>query len=240
MRVVISQSMYFPWVGLLEQIRLADVFIHYDDVQFSKGSFSNRIQVKTAAGTNWMTVPLEGHRLGQTIDQVRIKPKSAWRNRHLALLSQSFDGAPYAKAALEIAADVIDGEHGTVSEISRASMLALSSYFGLDRETRFADSRDFDIPGSSSARVLDLVRAVGGDEYITGHGARHYLDHQLFEEAGVSVSYMDYQMLPYPQRHGAFTPYVTALDLVANRGRDGLTSIASQTRNWKEFVNEPS
>ena len=59
MRVVISQSMYFPWVGMLEQIRLADVFIHYDDVQFSKGSFSNRVQVKQPDGTSaWMTIPL--------------------------------------------------------------------------------------------------------------------------------------------------------------------------------------
>ena len=38
MNVVISQSMYFPWVGMLEQIRLADVFVFYDDVQFSKAA----------------------------------------------------------------------------------------------------------------------------------------------------------------------------------------------------------
>ena len=54
-RVVISQSMLFPWVGLLEQMRLADVFVHYDDVQFSKGSFVNRVQVKTPDGVRWMT-----------------------------------------------------------------------------------------------------------------------------------------------------------------------------------------
>lgn len=240
MRVVISQSMYFPWIGLLEQIRLADVFVHYDDVQFSKGSFSNRVQVKTEVGTTWMTVPLDNHRLRQNIDEVQIKPRSAWRDRHLALLSQSFSGAPHAKEALDIAASVMDGNHRTVSELSRASMLALSNYFGLDRDTRFVDSKDFNVPGSSSARVLGLVKGVGGGDYITGHGARQYLDHQLFEEAGVSVSYMDYKMTPYPQLNGAFTPYVTALDLVANCGRDGLTSIASGTRNWKEFTNEPS
>lgn len=237
MKVVISQSMYFPWVGMLEQIRLADVFIHYDDVQFSKGSFSNRVQVKTSSDKCWMTVPLSDHRLGQTIDEVRIKPGSAWRDRHLALLAQSFNGAPHAETALELAASVMDGDHRTVADVSRASMLALSRYFGLDRDTRFVDSRDFDVPGSSSARVLGLVKAAGGDEYITGHGARHYLDHRLFEDAGVSVSYMDYQMTPYPQQHGAFTPYVTALDLVANCGPDGLTSIASKTRNWKEFTD---
>ena len=46
--VVISQPMLFPWVGMFEQIRLADVYVHYTDVQFSKGSFVNRVQIKTA------------------------------------------------------------------------------------------------------------------------------------------------------------------------------------------------
>jgi len=54
-RIVISQSMYFPWVGLLEQIRLAEFFVHYDDVQLTR-VFTNRVQVKTAQGSKWITV----------------------------------------------------------------------------------------------------------------------------------------------------------------------------------------
>lgn len=38
--------MFFPWVGFLEQLKLVDVYVFYDDVQFSKGSFTNRVQVK--------------------------------------------------------------------------------------------------------------------------------------------------------------------------------------------------
>lgn len=239
-RVVISQSMYFPWVGMLEQIRLCDVFIHYDDVQFSKGSFSNRVQVKTPGGMVWMTAPLRDHRLGQTIDEVQLQPARTWRDRHLALLSQSFDGAPYASDALDLAASVTGGNHETVSALARESMLALCRYFGLDETTRFCDSREFGIDGSGSPRVLGLVKAVAGNDYITGHGARNYLDHQLFEANGVSVSYMDYQRMPYRQSHGAFTPHVTGLDLVANCGREGLAKIASPTLDWKEFVHGSS
>ena len=40
--VFISQSMYFPWCSLLDKIRLADIFIHYDDVKLSRG-FYNRV-----------------------------------------------------------------------------------------------------------------------------------------------------------------------------------------------------
>jgi hypothetical protein len=171
-RVVISQSMYFPWVGMLEQIRLADTLIHYDDVQFSKGSFSNRVQVKLPNGPSWMTVPLHDHHMGQTIEEVQLQPTGTWRARHLAMLEQSFAGAPHAADALELAGRVINGNHATLADLARDSMLSLCSYFGLDKTTRFADAGDFAIGGSGSVRVLELVKAVGGTDYITGHGAR--------------------------------------------------------------------
>lgn len=238
MRVVISQSMYFPWVGMLEQIRLADVFIHYDDVQFSKGSFSNRVQVKQPDGTTaWMTIPLAGLRLGQRIDEVTPAPVAAWREKHLAQLARAFDGAPFADDALGLARTVLSGDTSTLAAVARASMLALADYFGLAATTRFLDSAEMGIGGSGSRRVLDLVRAVGGDTYITGHGARNYLDHAMFEREGVAVEYIDYRKQPYPQLHGAFTPYVTGLDLVANCGRDGARHIVSTTRDWKEFLD---
>jgi hypothetical protein len=93
------------------------------------------------------------------------------------------------------------------------------------------------IDGASSSRVLDIVLALGGRRYITGHGARNYLDHGLFEEAGVRVEYMDYQRLPYPQQHGQFTPYVSVLDLIANCGPEGRKFICSGSVYWKEFID---
>ena len=53
MILVVSQPMYFPWVGLLEQIRLSDQFVHYDDVQYTRG-FYNRVQVKVPGAIRWM------------------------------------------------------------------------------------------------------------------------------------------------------------------------------------------
>ncbi|MCX7135190.1 MAG: WbqC family protein, partial [Proteobacteria bacterium] len=92
------------------------------------------------------------------------------------------------------------------------------------------------IGGAGSARVLDIVRKLDGTIYVTGHGARNYLDHEAFERAGVHVEYMQYLKTPYPQLHGAFNPYVSVLDLIANAGRAGLDCIHSQTVGWKEFA----
>lgn len=233
--IVISQSMYFPWVGLLEQIRLADVFVHYDDVQYSKGSFSNRVQVKGVNGVNWMTLPLRDYHLGQRIDEVMLDDRTDWRGKHREILRQAYLKAPFRDEMLALVDRVFTQAAATVADISRQSMLALAAYFGLDRPT-FVCSTSLPVPGSSSERVCEIVSHLEGTVYITGHGARNYLNHALFEEKGISVEYMQYERTPYPQLNGDFTPYVTALDLVANCGVGGARMIHSGTIGWKEFI----
>jgi hypothetical protein len=240
MRVVISQSMYFPWVGFLEQMRLADVFVVYDDVQFSKGSFTNRVQAKTATGTRWLSVPLRDLRLGQRIDEVQVNEGEDWRASQRGVLRQAYADAPFMKDMLSLFDDAVRAPTSSVGELALRSMRALQAHFGLNPGLRIVHAPELGIGGSGSQRVLDIVRALGGREYITGHGARKYLDHAAFEQAGVAVSYMRYSCLPYPQLHGPFTPYVSALDLAANCGPAGAQYIQPSTIPWSEFTHGPA
>ena len=236
MNIVISQSMYFPWVGMLEQVRLADIFVHYDDVQFSKGSFTNRIQIKQPDGsTGWMSVPLQNLKLGQRIDEVTVKDPATWVPKHLAMLKTSFAMAPYAKDALDLAECVLSQPHVTISQFARASLVTMSDYFGLTSKANFVDCKSLSIGGTGSQRVFNVVKALGGTCYVTGHGALRYLDHELFELGGIKVCYMKYQLKQYQQSYGSFTPYVSALDLIAHTGRSGLDCIVSNPVYWKNF-----
>jgi hypothetical protein len=234
-KVVISQPMYFPWVGLLEQIRLADVFIHYSDVQYVRGFF-NRVQIKTVRGSDWLTVPLRDQHRGQLISEVEIDERLDWRSKQRETLRQSYRKTPYLNDVLSIFDDVVSAHVSNLADLSISSVMALAEYFDLTSNCRFHDSRDLGICGSSSQRLLDLTIKVGGATYITGHGARNYLNHEIFENAGITVQYINYQLVDYPQIHGAFTPYVSALDLVANCGPQGSEVIRSTTMPWREFI----
>ena len=84
--------------------------------------------------------------------------------------------------------------------------------------------------------MLEVVRRLEGSVYLTAQGARNYLDHEAFAAAGVDVEYMRYACQPYPQQHGEFIPYVSGLDLLANRGPEGRAVFVSSTVPWKEFL----
>ncbi len=237
MNVVISQPMFFPWVGMFEQIRLADIYVHYTDVQFSKGGFVNRVQIKTARGIKWLTVPLRNLSLGMTIGEVHINDQKDWRRQHLELLKQSYAKTPFFQDMIQLVETVYGREHVTIGQLSEGSLAVVLEYFGMDQGRRFVPVEELAVPGSSSQRVLDIVSKLGGTDYISGLGGMKYLDHECFDAAGIKVRYMNYNKTPYPQQHGEFTPYVSILDLITNVGTDGKRYMTSDAVYWRTLVN---
>ncbi|GCB05852.1 WbqC family protein [Ralstonia sp. SET104] len=238
MNVVITQPMLFPWRGLLEQIMLANVLVNYADVQFSKGSFTNRVQIKDSTGSRWMTVPLEKFHLGARIDEVKPATNVDWRAQHLRMLEQAYEAAPHVSDMLALVRSVYDVDYPNMGALALASMRAVCRYLGIEMDSKFIDAPELAVPGSNTGRVLAIVQKLHGTKYITGHGAKHYLAHAEFEQHGITVEYMNYALLPYTQLHGEFTPFVSSLDLIANHGPASKQYMRPQTLNWREFIHE--
>jgi hypothetical protein len=231
--VVISQPQLLPWPGFFELVASADVYVHLDDAQFSRGGFINRVQIKHPAGSKWMSVPLKGRGSFQEINDVEAVGTD-WKRRHRELVRQSLARAPH----LDLALAVLDAVYATerLAELLMAGIELPAAKMNLRRPTQWIRSSKLGLAGMSWERVLAIVKAVGGTHYVTAHGAANYLNHEAFETAGVIVDYLDYSKTPYPQLHGDFTPYVSVLDLIANLGTDAHTALRPRTIPWREFL----
>ena len=97
-------------------------------------------------------------------------------------------------------------------------------------------SSEMGVAGQSWQRVLRLVQAVGGTDYVTGHGAARYLDHIAFMAAGVSVSYMDYGLGRWLRGGRQATPHQSILDLIAWTGSGAVDYLKPATVPWRDFV----
>lgn len=235
-RIVISQPMLFPWPGMFEQIALADIYVHYNDVSFSKGSRVNRVQIKGPEGPAWMTIPLQGLHMGQQIRDVLVHEKP-WRDQHKTIFARYYQTAKHLDDALELVERIYQTDSQKMIDIVQPSIEATCDYLGIAGHAEFMDISTLGVEGVGSQRVIDIVKKLDGDTYLTGHGASNYLDHQAFDDAGIRVEYMDYSLTEYPQLHGKFTPYVSVLDMIANIGRQSSTILKPRTLYWKDFIH---
>jgi hypothetical protein len=58
MLVAIHQPHYIPWLGYLDRMVKADVFIVLDHVQFERRNYQNRTMIRLEDEAKWLTVPV--------------------------------------------------------------------------------------------------------------------------------------------------------------------------------------
>ncbi len=234
-RVVISQPMFFPWVGFFEQLQLADRYVIYDTAAFSKGSFTNRVQIPVVGETcKWLTLPLVKFPLGTPIQSLQLRPEVEWMPRHQAFLEQVYQKAPFKKDMLALVQEVYAQSTAFAMPLILKSMQVVCDYYDLAFQPLYASELLLETVADKSGKVLQMVQACKGTVYITGSGALNYLDHQRFEEQQIQVRYMDYAKKAYPQlTTDTFNPYVSILDLIANVGPEGKAFFAPKTIDWK-------
>jgi hypothetical protein len=79
------------------------------------------------------------------------------------------------------------------------------------------------IGGERSERLVAICRHFGATKYLSGDAAQGYLDTNLFARHGIEVEWQRFVHPAYPQLHGEFVPFLSALDLVLNCGDDSLS-----------------
>jgi hypothetical protein len=217
-RLAIVQSNYIPWKGYFDLLNLADEFILYDHVQYTRNDWRNRNRIKTPQGVQWLSIPVRlSGRFGQTIDETEVATP-AWARAHWKTLVQNYSGAAYFAAYRDRFEELYLGLRETrLSAINFRFIEVVCQILGI--RTRISWSRDYRLVPGRTEVLVDLCRQVGATEYISGPKARAYIEEDVFTAKGVRLTWMDYSGYPeYAQVHPPFEHAVTVLDLIFHLG----------------------
>ncbi len=218
MKALITQSNYIPWKGYFDAIQMADVVVLYDEMQYTKRDWRNRNKIKTQNGLQWLSIPVQVKgKFHQKINETEVSGKD-WRIKHWNTLSHQYKKAPFfANYKAELKEQYLNSNEKNLSEINRAFIELINSWLGINTPIRW--SREFDLTGEKTEKLVHVCEQLGATEYLAGPRSRNYLNEQLFTEKGISVHWIDYSNYPeYPQLYGAFDHGVTVLDLLFNTG----------------------
>jgi len=207
-----------PWKGYFDAINAVDEFILLDEVQYTRRDWRNRNRIKAAGGLRWLTIPVEVKgKYHQRIDETMIADPD-WGARHWDILRQAYRKAPHFEdVERRIAPLYLEQRFERLSDANRAFLEAVGEWLGIS--TRISWSTDYETSGTRGDRILELCRAAGADEYVSGPAAKAYLEEETFSAAGIRVRWMDYSGYPeYPQPAPPFEHGVTILDLLFATG----------------------
>jgi hypothetical protein len=156
--------------------------------------------------------------MGQRINEVEIADGVPWARKHLQTVEQLYAQSRHRAAYLPELSELLQRKWERLADLDIELSRVMCCWFGLSRPMHRASG--LDIHGDRNTRLLALCKYFGADTYLSGDAAKDYLDVGLFEENGVRVVWQSFKHPEYPQLHGDFIPYLSALDLLLNVGDD--------------------
>ncbi len=227
LKVGIIQSNYLPWRGYFDFIDDVDLFIFYDDVQYTKGDWRNRNRIKTNHGLKWITVPIKCGPLSQIICETCIDYSFPWHIDHKNKIKENYRKTPFLEDILFILDEAYKSCDQSISELNIRLIKSICRY--LQIKTPFVMSKEYEVTGEKTERLIRILNKVGATAYVSGPNAGSYLDEGLFRENGIDLEYKSYDYKQYNQAWGEFEGAVSVIDLIANYGpssRDYLKSLS--------------
>ncbi|PWC42127.1 WbqC family protein [Azospirillum sp. TSO22-1] len=215
MKVAAHQPNYIPWLGYFAKLASADVFIFLDDVQLPQGrSYVHRSRVHAPPDGAWLSAPIRREER-QLIKDVRFADED-WRRKHQATLFHTYRKAPFFAPVMELVEAIYGFPTEGLAPFNMNAVTLIAGYLGLS--CRFELSSAFGVSQSSDDRLIELVKAVGGDTYVSGAGGQNYQHPEKFAAAGLDLCVRAYKPRPYPQHQGGFVSGLSVLDALFNLG----------------------
>ncbi|HZZ95003.1 MAG TPA: WbqC family protein [Usitatibacter sp.] len=224
MLVAIHQPTFFPWLGYLDRMAQADLFVILDHVQFERRNYQNRTMIRLEDEARWLTVPVVQLSQKEKIIDKRVdNPPEAegnrwWGPNSFNTLKYAYRKAPFFEAYAAELRDIFHARWDKLLELDMATLEFLRSK--LDITTPLLRSSTLAPEGQRSELLLDICRRVKASAFLGGMGgSRAYLDAQAFDAARMGVRWQDFTHPAYPQHGEApFIKGLSALDLLFNCG----------------------
>lgn len=234
--VVIEQPNYVPWVGYFDLIRQSDVWVWYDDVQYTRRDWRNRNRI-AADVAEWLTIPVKTKtRFAQRIAEVEIDDTQRWRQRHLQSIRRCYARAPFFEPMFALVEEAFAAGDTRLADLTIRVDEAICALVGI--QTSFMRSSRMQVANTDrEERLLDICRAAGGNVYLSGPAARAYIDPKAFAAAGIELRYIVYDYPPYSRGPRPFVPSLSILDALAWLGSRGTADyLAAHGRSEREAM----
>ncbi len=226
MIVAAHQPSFLPWLGYLDKLSKADVFVVMDDLQYEAQNFVNRNRLKLDTGPHWVTVPLlaasQTDRIcDRRIDNTGRGGRHHWQHRIWRTLQVHYGASPHFAHYANDLEDVFVRRWESLLELDLHMLDLARRWLGI--RTPILRSSSLGLAGAKTDRIQDMCRKLGAAVYLSGRGgSTGYLDTELLSRGGVSTMWQQFTHPTYPQRyaHRGFVSHLGFLDLVLNTGPD--------------------
>ena len=218
------QPEFFPYIGYWKKMSIANKFVLVDSINYQPKNFQNRNQIRVGNGSDkvcWLKIPIikDGDIRYQKINQVLINNNTDWKNSHLHLIQQSYKKTKYFNDVYPFINTLYNYDTPYLSQFTSNIICKLSDKLNIKEDISSTSSTL--INSKKNNLLIDICNEYGCDGYLSGMGAKDYVDISLFDKNKLEHHFIKIDAPEYNTKWKPFVPNMCILDILFNLGFDG-------------------
>lgn len=223
MIVSVHQPHFLPWLGYLERMNQADLFVILDQVQFERQNYQNRTRILLDGQAHWLTVPvIQNSQKERIVDKQIDNPDKVeirhWGEKNYQKIYQAYRKAPFFNVHAPHLKHILASRWERLVDLNQVLLEYLRDQLGIT--TPLINCSELPVNGHKSELILNLCKTVNADTLLIGMGgSRRYIDYEAFAKAGIRIITQDFKHPQYMQCGDKdFVQGLSAIDLLFNHG----------------------
>jgi hypothetical protein len=223
--VAIHQPDFLPWGGFFAKMIKSDIFVILDHTENNPRSadfWGRRVRIAVNDNAYWLSVPLikPAGRIGIPVKTIEIGQDEVAKHAMLKSLTtfrQNYGRTPYYATYSGLVEDYFASSEPLLAARNLRFILAVKEI--LEIKAAIVNSSSLGCVGKSNNLLVQILKATGGDTYLSGDGAVGYMEHQAFANEGIQVAYNNFAPPFYLQCNTRkFIPGLSIIDMLMNIG----------------------
>lgn len=188
--LTVWQPLYFPTLHYFNRLSNSDVFVIFDDAEFSRRSRQHRTPIEFQ-NNRWLTIPVPRDIETTPINETPLDMQQPWPKRHLGTLEAKYGGA--APDVFEQYYKILTAD-STLSEITVPLLEKVMDIFDITVDVFKSSELDVTyVKGEASSYNARLTDELDCDTYYCGQNAyKSYLDETEFTRRDIEIQIQDW------------------------------------------------
>ena len=207
------QPYFFPYIGYFQLITAVDLFVVYDNIQYTKKGWINRNRMLQNGTDVIFSLPLKKD--SDTLDVVQRELAADFnRDKLLSQFTGAYRRAPYFEQTFPLVERIVRYEDVNLFGFIHHSIVRTCEHLGIGTEIRVSSEIAIDHDLKGQDKVLALCRAVGANTYVNAIGGLELYERSDFAAQGIALKFIKARPFEYPQFGGAFIPWLSIVDVL--------------------------
>lgn len=209
----IMQPYFFPYIGYFQLVSMVDIFVIYDNIQYTKKGWINRNRYLCNGVDKIFTLPLKKDSDYLDVVERTISP-SYERKKLLGQLEAAYKKAPYIDRVMPLVQEIINYRDFNLFHYIYNSVVKVCEYLNINTKIIKSSTIPIDHSLKSQDKVIALCKELKADTYINSIGGIELYDKNEFSKVGIELKFFRTDHVQYTQFNNEFIPNLSIIDVM--------------------------